>query len=278
MALGHVRYSTTGDGQLANVQPLQAELKSESLALAHNGNIVNALELRRKLQQQGSIFQGDSDTECLLHLLAQRGASTPKREQNKSFFLSELQESLRQLEGAYSLVLMTRTQLFAIRDPHGFRPLVLGRHRNDQGKHIPVISSESCAFDLIGATYEREIAPGELFSVNLNHQEESHFFFSSSPSSKASKPPPIRQGFPPIPQLPQLPLPLPQLPPIPQLPLLLILPLLPQLAQLQLPVGAFLNMSIFPVPIHWCSAKTLTAYVKRWGGSLPRRVPFRQTL
>ena len=172
-ALGHVRYSTAGDSQLANVQPLQAELKSGPLAVAHNGNIVNAPALRKALQQKGSIFQGNSDTECLLHLLAQSGISAHSTEEA---FLSSLQESLRQLKGAYSLLLMTQKKLFAMRDPYGFRPLVLGRKQNDHGRLVPVICSESCAFDLIGATYEREIAPGELFSVDLNNQEKSHHF------------------------------------------------------------------------------------------------------
>jgi len=148
LAVGHTRYSTAGDTSLLNAQPLVVDCNKGLLALAHNGNLVNALEIRRRLEQRGSIFQTTSDTEVILHLIAE----------SRSRSLAEaLSEALRQVEGAYSIVLMTRDRMFAVRDPRGFRPLSLGR----LGDAV-VFASETCAFDLIGARYEGEVEPGEM--------------------------------------------------------------------------------------------------------------------
>ena len=158
-SIGHVRYSTTGGNILGNAQPLTASLFSGLVAVAHNGNFTNALALRKELQAEGSIFQGTNDTEVLLHMIAQ----------NRSKDLLEcLSHSLERIEGAYSLVVLSNRALFAIRDPFGFRPLVLGRIKNADGTKSTFIASESCAFDLIGATYEREINPGEIFWIDEN--------------------------------------------------------------------------------------------------------------
>lgn len=162
-AIGHNRYSTTGDNSLANVHPLTAMLASGPVAVAHNGNIVNAHTIREKLIGQGSIFQGTNDTEVLLHLLSR----------NLSRNLVEcLQEAACQIEGAYSFVILTRDCLVAMRDPYGFRPLVLGRRPlSDHSASALVLASETCAFDLIGAKFEREIAPGEIFVVDAEGEK-----------------------------------------------------------------------------------------------------------
>ncbi|MFZ3229200.1 MAG: amidophosphoribosyltransferase [Pseudobdellovibrio sp.] len=155
-AIGHVRYSTTGSNLITNAQPLTSNLLSGPVAVAHNGNILNSADLRNSLQSSGSIFQGTNDTEILLHLLA-RNPSNHLR--------SALLESLPQLEGAYSLVLLAHDRLIVARDPLGFRPLVLGRLT--LGADISyVVASETCAFDLIGAEYVREIEPGEVLEIN----------------------------------------------------------------------------------------------------------------
>src|SRR5690606_15323546 len=156
VAIGHVRYSTTGSNLISNAQPFTARLRRGNVAIAHNGNIVNAHVLREELIQEGAIFQATSDTEVLLHLLAKR---------NHLKFMDALKESVQILKGAFSLLLLTQKKLIAIRDPMGFRPLVLGRRKNENGDKSYVISSETCAFDLIGAEYVREIEPGEIFWV-----------------------------------------------------------------------------------------------------------------
>lgn len=170
-AIGHVRYSTTGQNQLSNVQPLTAELFSGPLAVAHNGNLVNASQLRRELIHDGSIFQGSTDTECLLHLIAKQHSSPDA--------IANLRESLLRLEGAYSLVLLTGDKLIAVRDPRGFRPLVLGERTNSQGGRSLVVSSETCAFDLIGARFLREIEPGEIFWVDQSGEHSTYLPKSS---------------------------------------------------------------------------------------------------
>ncbi len=150
-AIGHVRYATAGDGAIRNAQPLSVDYAHGSLAIGHNGNLVNALALRRKLELDGSIFQSTSDTEVIIHLLARSKApDLPMR----------IIEALGQVEGAYSLVFLSETQLIAARDPQGFRPLCLGRVRDAY-----VIASESCAFDLIEAEFLREIEPGEMVII-----------------------------------------------------------------------------------------------------------------
>ena len=148
LAIGHTRYSTAGDTSLANAQPLTVDCNKGLLALAHNGNLVNALEIRRRLEKRGSIFQTTSDTEVVLHLIAESRCRS---------VVDALSEALRQVEGAYSIVLLTRDSLIAVRDPRGFRPLCLGRL--DGGI---VFASETCAFDLLGASYEGEVEPGEM--------------------------------------------------------------------------------------------------------------------
>lgn len=160
-AIGHARYSTTGQNLLTNAQPLTAQLLNGPLAIAHNGNIINAHEIREELQRVGSIFQGTNDTEVLLHLLSRH----PSNE-----LIPALKESVEKLEGAFSFVVMSKNQLVAIRDPYGFRPLVLGKKKNGQGEWAYLLASETCAFDLIGAQLIREIEPGEIFW--LDHEGE----------------------------------------------------------------------------------------------------------
>lgn len=172
-AIGHVRYSTTGQNVLTNTQPLTAALRLGPAAIAHNGNIVNSDELRRELIEAGAIFQGTNDTECLVHLLARHRSST---------VLGALQEVLPRLDGAYSLVMLTRDRLIAARDPYGFRPLVLGELAGPQGK-VYLFASETCAFDLLGAKLVREVEPGEIVSVGKDNQIES-FFLPESANQK----------------------------------------------------------------------------------------------
>ncbi len=175
LAIGHTRYSTTGDSALLNAQPIMVECNKGKIALAHNGNLTNALEVRAGLEQAGSIFQTTSDTEVIVHLIAR------SREQTLG---DAMADSLRRLEGAYSLVMLTPDRIFAARDPRGFRPLVMGRisgqaaHRAD----TIVFASETCAFDLIGATYEREVKPGELVIVGPEGVH-SRFYSAQQPQS-----------------------------------------------------------------------------------------------
>ena len=151
-AIGHVRYSTAGASHLANAQPFTFEYAHGGIAIAHNGNLVNAHEIRSRLEQRGSIFQTSSDTEVIVHLLAQ--AQDPST-------IERLASALRQVQGAYSLVLLTESRLIAMRDPHGFRPLVMGRLKDSI-----IFSSETCAFDLIEAEFIREVEPGEMVVVS----------------------------------------------------------------------------------------------------------------
>ena len=146
-AIGHVRYSTTGSSLLRNAQPLVADTARGQVAIAHNGNLVNAGPLRRELEEAGSIFQTSTDSEIILHLIA-RGVSESGG--------SVLNNALNRIHGAYSLLILGEEELVAIRDPHGFRPLCYGRLGE---AHI--FSSETCAFDLIGAKFVRELEPGE---------------------------------------------------------------------------------------------------------------------
>jgi amidophosphoribosyltransferase len=159
LAIGHTRYSTTGDSAVLNAQPIMVDCNKGMIALAHNGNLVNAWEIRARLEAHGSIFQTTSDTEVIVHLIAQ----------SKEHTLPEaVCDALRRIEGAFSLVLMTRDRIFAVRDPRGFRPLSMGRIRNGAGseRDTIVFASETCAFDLIGAVYERDVKPGEMVVVD----------------------------------------------------------------------------------------------------------------
>jgi amidophosphoribosyltransferase len=172
-AVGHNRYSTAGSTVLKNSQPLVVKYTHGSLAVAHNGNLVNAEELRTRLEVHGSIFQSTVDTEVILHLIA---ASRAER------LVDRIIEALWQVRGAYSLVFLSEHEMIAVRDPYGFRPLVLGRI-NDGGKDTYIVASETCALDLIGAEYEREVAPGEVLSFTP-HGVTSYFPFPHEPVSR----------------------------------------------------------------------------------------------
>jgi len=152
-AIGHNRYSTTGDTIMRNIQPLFAELSGGGFAIAHNGNLTNAMTLRKMLVQKGAIFQSTSDTEVIIHLVATSGY--PK-------LVDRLVDALSQVEGAYSLVILTQKKLIGVRDPLGIRPLVLGETEDG----VPLLASESCAFDIIGANFVREVEPGEIVIIN----------------------------------------------------------------------------------------------------------------
>jgi amidophosphoribosyltransferase len=152
LAVGHVRYSTAGASKLVNAQPILIDCQHGQIALCHNGNLVNAAELRESLSRDGAIFQTSSDSEVILHLYAHSQASHAE---------NALIESLAQIRGAFSLVIATADRLIAVRDPHGFRPLALGR----LGEAI-VVASETCAMDLIGATWVRDVEPGEVVVID----------------------------------------------------------------------------------------------------------------
>jgi len=175
LAIGHTRYSTAGDSALLNAQPIMVECNKGKIALAHNGNITNALEVRAGLDQAGSIFQTTSDTEVIVHLIAR------SREQALP---DAVADSLRRIEGAFSLVMVTPDRIFAARDPRGFRPLVMGRIAGQSAHHTGtvVFASETCAFDLVGATYEREVKPGELVIVGPEGVH-SRFYSAQQPQS-----------------------------------------------------------------------------------------------
>jgi amidophosphoribosyltransferase len=158
LAIGHTRYSTAGDSSLLNAQPIMVQSNKGMMALAHNGNLVNAGDIRSRMEAQGSIFQTSSDTEVIVHLIAQSREHT---------LPEAMADALRRVEGAFSLVMISPDRIFAARDPRGFRPLAMGRIPAASGdkQDTIVFASETCAFDLIGATYEREVKPGELVVV-----------------------------------------------------------------------------------------------------------------
>jgi len=147
-AIGHTRYSTAGDTDLKNAQPLIVSCQKGQVALAHNGNLVNAASLRRELESRGDIFQTSSDSEVILHYFARS---------KQSAIPEAVADALDKVVGAYSLVMLFKDAVYAIRDPRGFRPLNLGKLNGSY-----VVASETCAFDLINATYEREVEPGEM--------------------------------------------------------------------------------------------------------------------
>ena len=156
-AIGHVRYSTTGDSILKNIQPLFADLAVGGFACAHNGNLTNASMLRKKLVNDGSIFQTTSDTETILQLVA-RSKRVP--------MVDKIIDALFQVQGAYALVILTNKKLIGVRDPHGIRPLVLGDLNG-----APVLASETCALDIIGAKFLREVDNGEIVLISENGLE-----------------------------------------------------------------------------------------------------------
>lgn len=172
LSIGHVRYSTTGASNVTNAQPFMVTHKGTTLAVAHNGNLVNSINLRNKLEQQGSIFQTTMDSEVILHLMA-RAADLELE--------TALKNTFSQLKGAYSLLLMTEDKMIAVRDPDGFRPLCLGKLSNGQDGWV--VASETCALDLIEAEYVRDIEPGEILIISRDEiksifpwpKQDSHF-------------------------------------------------------------------------------------------------------
>ena len=168
MAIGHNRYSTAGGSHVKNVQPLTVNFALGDLALAHNGNLINATILRNELEAYGAIFQSASDSEVIIHLIAHSRADT---------MLARVIDALNQVRGAFSAVLLTEEGVIAAKDPYGLRPLCLGRLRDSW-----LVASETCAFDLIGAEYVRELEPGELVVLNREGVTSYHPFMKASPA------------------------------------------------------------------------------------------------
>jgi amidophosphoribosyltransferase len=166
-ALGHVRYTTAGGNLLANVQPFYAELGIGKVAVAHNGNLINVDALKDELVSAGAIFRSTSDTELFLHLMARPGNNPDSQVDRR---LESVFYSLRKVKGAYSLAFLFDDRLLAVRDPKGLRPLSLGKL--DKGW---VVASETCAFDLVGATYVRDILPGEVLEIKDGEEPRSYF-------------------------------------------------------------------------------------------------------
>src|SRR3954447_24738592 len=158
-AIGHTRYSTAGSSTIENAQPVLSRTRGGFVALAHNGNLTNAAELRMDLEERGSIFTSTMDSEVIVHRLARSNADRPEE---------RLAEALCEVEGAYSLIVTMGDTLLAARDPRGWRPLVLGRLGD-----APVFASETCALDIVGATYEREVQPGEVVAVDAEGMRSS---------------------------------------------------------------------------------------------------------
>ncbi|MDR3739562.1 MAG: amidophosphoribosyltransferase [Terracidiphilus sp.] len=156
MAIGHTRYSTTGDSALLNAQPIRVDSTKGLIAIAHNGNLINLGNIRTRLERDGAFFQTTSDSEIIVQLIAHSKAGS---------LVDAIADSLAQVDGAFSIVMMTRDRIFAARDPRGFRPLSMGRIKNPDGPNTIVFASETCAFDLLRAEYERDVLPGELVMV-----------------------------------------------------------------------------------------------------------------
>jgi amidophosphoribosyltransferase len=154
MAIGHTRYSTAGSSTIENAQPVLVSSRGGSIALAHNGNITNAGELRSDLEDLGSIFSSSMDSEVIVHRLARSAAETPE---------GRLADALRGVEGAYSILMVLGDTLLAARDPRGWRPLAMGRLNG-----APIFASETCALDIVGATYDRDIEPGEIIAIDAS--------------------------------------------------------------------------------------------------------------
>jgi amidophosphoribosyltransferase len=167
-AIGHNRYSTAGQSHLRNVQPLTVNFAFGNLALAHNGNLINAAMLRSELEAYGAIFQSDSDSEVIIHLIAHSKAGS---------LLNRIIDALNLIRGAFSLVMLTDQELIAVRDPYGFRPLCLGKLKDSW-----IVASETCAFDLIGADFIREIEPGEMVVLNEKGVTSHHPFIQRPPA------------------------------------------------------------------------------------------------
>jgi len=156
MAIGHTRYSTTGDSALLNAQPIRVDSTKGLIAIAHNGNLVNLGNIRARLERDGAYFQTTSDSEIIVQLIAHSRAGT---------LVDAIADSLSQVDGAFSIVMMTRDRVFAARDPRGFRPLSMGRLKQPDGPDTIIFASETCAFDLLRAEYIRDVLPGELVMV-----------------------------------------------------------------------------------------------------------------
>ncbi|MDR1452102.1 MAG: amidophosphoribosyltransferase [Helicobacteraceae bacterium] len=166
-AIGHNRYSTAGEDSILDAQPIFARYSLGEMAIAHNGNFPNGLEVRKKLIENGAIFSSSMDTENLIHLIAQS---------KESRLRLRILDALKQVNGAYSLLFLSRAKLFVARDPHGFRPLSLAKIGGGY-----MIASETCAFDLAGATYIRDVEPGEMISFETGKEPESIRFAKSEP-------------------------------------------------------------------------------------------------
>ncbi|MGB9104968.1 MAG: amidophosphoribosyltransferase [Terriglobales bacterium] len=175
LAIGHTRYSTTGDSALLNAQPIRVDCNKGMIAVAHNGNLVNAGDIRSRLEAEGSIFQTTSDTEVIVHLIAH------SREQ---LLPDAIADALRRIDGAFSLVVITRDRIYAARDPRGFRPLSLGRipAAGTRVNDAFALASESTAFDLLGADFERDVKPGELVVIGPEGLQ-SRFYAPAAPQS-----------------------------------------------------------------------------------------------
>src|SRR6202046_799385 len=175
IAIGHTRYSTTGDSALLNAQPISVESTKGLIAIAHNGNLVNLGNSKERLERDGAIFQTTSDSEIIIQLIAHSKRST---------LVDCIADSLAQVDGAFSIVMMTRNRIFAARDPHGFRPLSMGRIAGGGGgADTFVFASETCAFDLLHAKYERDVEPGELVMVSEDGVTSRRYSPESTPSA-----------------------------------------------------------------------------------------------
>lgn len=170
IGIGHVRYSTTGTTRIVNVQPLVVQCLDGIWAVAHNGNLINAAKLRQAYQESGALFQTSTDSEVLVHLLADpMYRSRPRR----------VARALAELRGAFSFLIMNKTSIMAARDPHGFRPLSIGKRGDTY-----VVASETCALDIMGATYVRDVKPGELVTIDKNGLRSEMF---ADPAPKAAQ-------------------------------------------------------------------------------------------
>lgn len=171
-AVGHNRYSTAGEDSILDAQPVFARYDLGEIAIVHNGNLTNAKQIRDALIEKGAIFQSFMDTENLIHLIAKS---------QKEKLIDRIIDAVHKIEGAYSLIFLSRTKMFAVRDPHGFRPLSLGRIRNSDGSDGYIVASETCAFDLVGAEYIRDVEPGEMLVFEGEGEPKSYKIFEKRP-------------------------------------------------------------------------------------------------
>jgi amidophosphoribosyltransferase len=172
IAIGHTRYSTAGDDSILDAQPVYARYDLGEMAIVHNGNFTNAQTVRQRLINRGAIFQTHMDTENLIHLIAKS---------DKKALLDRIIDGVGKVEGAYSLIFSNKDQMFAVRDPHGFRPLSLGRISNSEGEDGYIVASETCAFDLVGAKFIRDVKPGELLIFEKGKAPRSMQLFEPTP-------------------------------------------------------------------------------------------------